>query len=1106
LVSLLEKSEDEDDKLDFEWLETARGKTYNTYSMFSSKPATSIDFGCDGYTASCNTEGELLQMTAPCKICGLSTVKGAFEDTPDAILARSQRRYRGKSTFGLKLVVPGNDTLQNTPSVISDRAFFNFRWPIFTTALIFNGCEHSTSTLFSCVMNKTLYQVLRLRVGVKHERVESITEGTPDDADFAATVSITIAGPSRFGCMCSRPQRRDFPICPETSRPIVRRTECTALKKALDLQLFHNGKPIEIHGKMNQNENLDGKTCAIDGEMLYIDVFAGKSTTVVAAWTICDTESPKVTLSCPASEVIKKHVAIDIEDNNAIGFLWQRTLDNDSSNLGWREKFMDFCLIARCVEKILCVNFVPLHLDQDEKRARFQGRPGSSTVTESAQFSPHAPIKSVLPRSDVDFQSILLVLIPCIPLRDREKKLANKQLKSWQVRFLVTVHNFITREHNRNPKEPDSPLSQILSNYLEKIRRHICSTLAFLIYIDYNTLLYPYRNLKERAAGHQIVWRWSSDISMCYYNMITIWYVMRNCPETLDLLESALRDVLAAHIDALCKLLPNIPRSNDVKVKLLRWYYFASVMKIKEKLQHQTVYYRMTEESKIELCGEVESSRHSAYEAMSVSVRKDVPYSYTDEICDRLAFLAPELGLDDQISTSCILLARKRLLRRSWTSTVNNGAVRSVDLSNSQTWSPWEIFALCHQSHLLFWETLDEGEIYVHRKRCYQFLTSETTIVEAWERQRGADVESWFHLDATCIFASVLLDIRKKKQKSGKRESLSEVTTKTIAQEPPKEDVEDYNDLTTNKETNSPIHTLGIQEGEALDGKAFDSLKQVSDGNPESGVNNLITKLVQLLEREDGAKDLAPPKKLSTVQIPYTNYQPPFYYHPGSFVNSLDDSPDLYAASEIQNLHLRSEIQKYLTNNQNEPLTVPDWNTIFKAGTDSADVLRYVSVTDFILKGSRYSTRITGRLDYRAIDLISDSEIPGLYPSAPAGERMQATIQVGKVIKSLGISHVLSLAVIAFFTHFIDGDFVPRSEGGKSTRPVKKITMTVFDRLSKDLQDILGDKKAVAKAKNRLQGQLLEILSDSVSCRVKFDLNSFVSGELLAVIDSRRFN
>jgi hypothetical protein len=144
-------------------------------------------------------------MTAPCKICGLLTVKGAFEDTPDAILARSQRRYCGKSTFGLNIIFSEDDAFQTAPTMIPDRVFFNFRWPIFTSVPTFNGFELSTNTLFSCVIGKTLYQILRLRVGHKRQTVESITQETPHYANFVGTVPISIAGPSRFGCMCSRP-------------------------------------------------------------------------------------------------------------------------------------------------------------------------------------------------------------------------------------------------------------------------------------------------------------------------------------------------------------------------------------------------------------------------------------------------------------------------------------------------------------------------------------------------------------------------------------------------------------------------------------------------------------------------------------------------------------------------------------------------------------------------------------------------------------------------------------------------------------------------------------------------------------------------------------
>jgi hypothetical protein len=101
------------------------------YGIFSNFPATSIDFGCDGYTGSCNEEGELLQMTAPCNICGVTTVKGDFENAPDAVLARSQRRYPGKSTFGLKIKTLWDPTYQTAADSKPSRGIFNFRVVLF---------------------------------------------------------------------------------------------------------------------------------------------------------------------------------------------------------------------------------------------------------------------------------------------------------------------------------------------------------------------------------------------------------------------------------------------------------------------------------------------------------------------------------------------------------------------------------------------------------------------------------------------------------------------------------------------------------------------------------------------------------------------------------------------------------------------------------------------------------------------------------------------------------------------------------------------------------------------------------------------------------------
>lgn len=93
-------------------------------------PAKSSDFGADGYTASLTDWHELLQLTAPDGTCGLVFVRGQFPNTPDAILARAQRRddSGNKGTLGTRL----QPAEHNTDLELGERrvqGWINLKWP-----------------------------------------------------------------------------------------------------------------------------------------------------------------------------------------------------------------------------------------------------------------------------------------------------------------------------------------------------------------------------------------------------------------------------------------------------------------------------------------------------------------------------------------------------------------------------------------------------------------------------------------------------------------------------------------------------------------------------------------------------------------------------------------------------------------------------------------------------------------------------------------------------------------------------------------------------------------------------------------------------------------
>lgn len=93
-------------EITYSWMDSdVRGPEYVSYSQLSDLPACSFDFGNDGFAASSNYGGELLQMTAPSKDHGLVFARGDFEYSLYLALARGQKKSGGKSAFGLKLEI-----------------------------------------------------------------------------------------------------------------------------------------------------------------------------------------------------------------------------------------------------------------------------------------------------------------------------------------------------------------------------------------------------------------------------------------------------------------------------------------------------------------------------------------------------------------------------------------------------------------------------------------------------------------------------------------------------------------------------------------------------------------------------------------------------------------------------------------------------------------------------------------------------------------------------------------------------------------------------------------------------------------------------------------
>ena len=104
-----------------------------------------------------NLGQELLQLTAPDVKCGIVYIRGSFTDSPDAILARAQRRQGGKSTFGLKLAM-GSSPYKVATGAADEEGLLNFRHPYVEYPLTCEDSEEGKCALFSFVKDETVYQ------------------------------------------------------------------------------------------------------------------------------------------------------------------------------------------------------------------------------------------------------------------------------------------------------------------------------------------------------------------------------------------------------------------------------------------------------------------------------------------------------------------------------------------------------------------------------------------------------------------------------------------------------------------------------------------------------------------------------------------------------------------------------------------------------------------------------------------------------------------------------------------------------------------------------------------------------------------------------------
>lgn len=376
-----------------------------------------------------------------------------------------------------------------------------------------------------------------------------------------------------------------------------------------------------------------------------------------------------------------------------------------------------------------------------------------------------------------------------------------------------------------------------------------------------------------------------------FYVMATIWYAIKNFPNwnwewKTSVGNLALRDYRLFERTYLPPGNWTFGRGDRDKVPLLQWYHFGSILKLCEKGFLPQCW------NEDHLRQKVSGLEKAAKLAAAEKLSSQRPYTADDEIIDRLAFLSDEMGLERTKSTpisTVAKLAMSRVKQREFTRELNPGwhACRE----ECATSGPWEIHALCHHSRLVVLtlerKEAEEWRMTGHAKaemECYKqkvcgFLNGEGTLVPCWERAHLKARKGWLRSEASAVFATTILGA-------------------------------DGNSML------SPALN-GISSDAAI-GAMY--------------MAEMMKDQLDVFEKSTGEIGRARP-------IPWKSFCAPRQYHPESFTNSLEDTPELYKAPRIKDTFIPISLQ----NDVNSP---EDKDLKFTKSNFTEAILKDLSVSD----------------------------------------------------------------------------------------------------------------------------------------------------------------
>ncbi|KAH7416666.1 hypothetical protein BKA64DRAFT_272574 [Cadophora sp. MPI-SDFR-AT-0126] len=622
-------------------------------------------------------------------------------------------------------------------------------------------------------------------------------------------------------------------------------------------------------------------------------------------------------------------------------------------------------------------------LNNVSSRALSERETGHGIVSLDLSTSPHP--SQALAMDDPNMGIALVSGILC-------NQWVDVQGSFWQIRYLVKAHNFLVRRESHSESsletkrsistlEESTSFEKVRTSYLNRIKFHIHHS---LVWIARARLPSGYRvkpSVVPYSENVMTLDTEAGDDDRALYPPIVIWYVIKNCPDALPpVFITTLADCIQQLVSQEYGDVDITSNDHEPNSAILLWYRYYCLAQISQHLRNLAATREASSEtlldsnpklpSAAEITGYTSKAhawQRKAEKAMASSRRAALDsYSNQDESADRLSFLGIELGLaneqESKRSSSCLAQARRRILDRKPTLSLNPGAPLfgqdgSVRVSTS---APWELTCVNHHIRLQLWSDPDlEDGLYTARKNSLRYLSTNFLFIGSWDTSKSSVAASFWDLDASCMICATFLDMRI-------REESLHILLDPAAPESPSTN----QPHTSRRRPSIALATEVPNEELAADpGKLNVELHGKRDFWDES----VVELLRKQLEKQDALIQALAKQSDNAFAFDWTRCEPPVPFHPATWLQSLDDTPELFRSTETRRVHLRSELERYLNVprgielNQRRGSIVepaPDWTAGNISDKFEGDELMYISIYDIGLKDGAYRKhQVIGRLE-----------------------------------------------------------------------------------------------------------------------------------------------